>query len=34
MKNSNLKKKYEADIKNVIARKVSRVTNQIIAIEL
>ena len=32
MKNSNLKKKYKANIKYVIAKKVSSVTDQIIAL--
>ena len=33
MRNSDLNKKYEAIMKNVIAKKVSSVTNQILAIE-
>ena len=33
MKNSDLKRKYEANMKNIITKTVSSVTNQIIAIE-
>ena len=33
IKNSNLKNKYEANIKNLIIKNVSNVTNQIISME-